>query len=221
MKPAPHPMRRATRHPRCQPRAPRSVGGYAKDAPQQGDAPTHADRMRALSAASVKRHSSRLQISNIRTLTTICHAASSPIRHALAQEKLTNDIQNPINHYISPHPSTNPAPPDGARARKTRTHPTRGAHATLTNTQYSTTSRYTQTNTSAQKTRYPPHKRGKGRAPNKRTGTAPDTPPTRGRPRRLHNSIPAATRATRRTPPPIRYTRLTRRQAQPRHQTPR
>ena len=164
MKPAPHPMRRATRHPRCQPRAPRSVGGYAKGAPQQGDAPTHADRMRALSAASVKRHSSRLQISNIRTLTTICHAASSPIRHALAQEKLTNDIQNPINHCISPHPSTNPAPPDGARARKTRTHPTRGAHATLTNVTIAHKPPHTQPHQRRQHGEIR-HSKGKGHAP--------------------------------------------------------
>lgn len=102
MKPAPHPMRRATRHPRCQPRAPRSVGGYAKGAPQQGDAPTHADRMRALSAASVKSHSRSLQMSNIRALTAIRHTARSPIRHALAKEKLANNIQHPIHQQKTP-----------------------------------------------------------------------------------------------------------------------
>ena len=125
MKPAPHPMRRATRHPRRQPRAPRSVGGYAKGAPQQGDAPTRADRMRALSAASVQRNSRSFQMGDIRALTTICHAASSPIRHALAKEKLTNHVKHSINHRIPPH-STNPTPPDGARARETRTRPNMG-----------------------------------------------------------------------------------------------
>lgn len=55
------------------------------------------------SAASVKRYSGRLQVRNIRTLTLIGNTASRPIGHALTQEKLTNDIQNPINHcmYLS------------------------------------------------------------------------------------------------------------------------
>jgi hypothetical protein len=62
-------------------------------------------------------------MSNIRTLTLIGNATRSPIRHTLTKEKLTNDIQNTVNHCISPHPSANPAPPDGARARKTRAPP--------------------------------------------------------------------------------------------------
>ena len=54
------------------------------------------------SAASVKRYSGRLQVRNIRTLTLIGNTASRPIRYALAKEELTHDIQNPVNHCISP-----------------------------------------------------------------------------------------------------------------------
>jgi hypothetical protein len=73
-----------------------------KGAPQQGDAPTHADRMRALSAASVQRNSRSFQMGDIRALTTICHAASSPIRHTLTKEKLAHNIQNPIHQQKTP-----------------------------------------------------------------------------------------------------------------------
>lgn len=64
-------------------------------------------------------------MSDISTLTLIGNTTSRPIRHTLTKEKLTNDIQNTVNHSTTPI-STTPTPPDGAQARKTRAHPTRG-----------------------------------------------------------------------------------------------
>lgn len=58
------------------------------------------------SAARVKRHSRRLQVRDIRTLTLIGNAASRPIGNALAKEKLTNDIQNTVNHSTTPISTT-------------------------------------------------------------------------------------------------------------------
>lgn len=102
--------------------------GTQKGAPQQGDAPTRYQRAAYKpSAASVKSHSRSLQMSNIRALTAICHTARSPIRHALAQEKLANNIQNPIHHQgntllFQPIPRAHSL----ARARKMRAHPHKG-----------------------------------------------------------------------------------------------
>ena len=61
------------------------------------------------------------------------------------------------------------------------------------------------------------HKR-QGPYPDKRTGTVPDAPPTRGRVRHSHNSTRTGAHTTRQAPP-LRYTRLTRIHEQQRRQT--
>ena len=78
------------------------------------------------SAASVHRHSRRLQVRDIRTPPLIGNAASRPIGNALAKEKLTNDIQNTVNHSTTPI-STTPRQ-RAARRHEKRAHPeVRGA----------------------------------------------------------------------------------------------
>lgn len=66
-------------------------------------------------------------MSDIRALTLIGNTASRPIGNALTQEKLTNDIQNPVNHCISPDSPTNPATPNWTRTRKRAHYKTRDA----------------------------------------------------------------------------------------------
>lgn len=60
-------------------------------------------------------------MSDISTLTLIGNATRSPIRHTLTKEKLTNDIQNTVNHSTTPI-STTPHHRTARRHEK-RAHP--------------------------------------------------------------------------------------------------
>ena len=102
-------------------------------------------------------------MSDISTLTLIGNATRSPIRHTLAKEKLTNDIQNTVNHSTTPL-STTPTPPMRRAGTKNAHAPRRGAHATLTSPTIARQHSYAQPRQRRQhgKTR---HIKGKGRAP--------------------------------------------------------
>lgn len=162
------------------------------------------------SAARVKRHSRRLQVRDIRTLTLI--------GNALTKEKLTNDIQNTVNHSTTSSSIYKPhAAGRGAGTKNART-PRCGAHATLTKPTIA------RRHSRAQPCGYRQygetcHIKGRDRTPDKRTGTVPDALPTPGRPRRLHNSTQSRISATRQHASKLRDTRLTRQREQPRHQT--
>ena len=105
----------------------------------------------------------------------------------------------------------------GAGTTNART-PRHGAHATLTKLTIARRHSRAQPRGRRQhgETR---HIKGQGPRPRQTDGHGPRYSTYTWQAKRLHNSIPAATRATRHAPPPIRYTRLTRRQAQPHHQT--
>ena len=183
------------------------------------DAPTRTQiNNTRTSAARVHRHSRSFQMCHIRTLTLVGNTASRPIRHALTQEKLTNNIQDSVNHCISPH-SINRAPPiRRADTKNARTPHTKGAHATLTRQTIARQRPRTQPRGRRQRGEIH-HIKGKGRAPEY---------VRRARPQMLHLHVAGqdihtiahelAHHATRQAPP-LRYTRLTRQREQQRHQT--
>ena len=164
------------------------------------DAPTRHQRAAYKpSAARVHRHSRCLQLRGIGARTLTGHVASRPIGHDLAKEKLANNI-----HHTGCHQNTLLFPQlthatDAVRGHEKRAHtPQEGAHATLTNVTIAHKPTHTQPHQRRQygETR---HIKGSGRTLlTSKKGAATDALPTRGRPRRLHNSTPTVTHATRR-----------------------